>query len=299
MLLDEVVHYELRRETLPTAQLMLPTPGPSTFRIPRTLTKPKAARTQHTHYYYPSPLTPSSIALPGAAFGPTRIPSDASDSPVQSPSSSSSSRKLLKTRQGCTSPLVNPSFYPFLSSPAPRASAPTSNPVSPPIPPQIPQIQTRLSGLPDERVRNATQFGSLERPRPRPTLPSGTPTVEIPSDPRRIGVDPPLMPRYSNVKNKRWALWSEWCYFTHSPSKYLTEGGSRVALYLLFGVGNLILALRMRRTFPKWSLTEHNTGTPATKRTGQPLSRPPRELMDLWKIAPLVNVLVTCGLLAI
>lgn len=73
----------------------------------------------------------------------------------------------------------------------------------------------------------------------------------------------------------------------------------RVALYLLLGLGNLILVLRMRRTFPKWSPPEPSTGNTAAKRTGARDSQPPQELMDLWKIAPLVNVLVTCGLLAI
>lgn len=77
----------------------------------------------------------------------------------------------------------------------------------------------------------------------------------------------------------------------------------RVALYLLLGLGNLILVVRMRRALPKWSPPDPSLGTvPTAKRTGpydpQP-PQPPQGLMDLWKIAPLVNVLVTCGLLAI
>lgn len=219
MLLDEDVHYEPRREALPTAQVIVQEAStrtqilePSTSRIPRTLKKPKAAR---AHYYYPSPSTPSSIPLTSATLAPTRMPSDSSGSPVQSPSSSSPSRKLVKSQHGSTAPLVNPS-YPSPSSPSPPASASTSSPVPPRIPPPIPRVQTRTSCLPEERVRNATQFGSPECPRPAPTptrplrsplTSSGTPTVKIPSEPRETGVNPPLVPRYSNVKNKRWALW--------------------------------------------------------------------------------------------
>jgi len=57
----------------------------------------------------------------------------------------------------------------------------------------------------------------------------------------------------------------------------------------------------MRRTFtlPEWRPPEPNTGTSTAKRTDNHDSQPPSEFMDLWKIAPLVNVLVTCGLLAI
>ena len=50
----------------------------------------------------------------------------------------------------------------------------------------------------------------------------------------------------------------------------------------------------MRNCFPIWNLPVDNM---ESQRAG--LSRPPRELVDLWKVAPLVNVLVTCGLLAI
>jgi hypothetical protein len=225
MLLDDIVEYEPRRGTLPAAQVKVQEasartqiPGPSTSRIPRTLKKPNVARVQYTHYHYhPSPSTPSSIALPRAVLAPTRTPSDASDSPVQSPPSSSSSRRLLKSPQGNAFPLLNLSF-PSPSSPAPQVPAPTFSPISPPIPPQIPQIQTRPSCQPDQLVRDATQFGSPERPRTTtrplhsPRTSSGTPTVESSSEPRKTGVNPSLVPRYSNVKNKRWALWSEWCY---------------------------------------------------------------------------------------
>jgi len=228
MLLDEIVHYEPRRETLPAAQVMVREASansqilePSTSRIPRTLKKPKAPSVQQGHYYYPSPSTPSSIALKRTTLAPIRMPSDASGSPVQSPSSSSSSRKLLKSQHKNTVPLMNPS-YPSPSSPAPPASASTSSPVSPRIPPPIPQIQTRLSRLQDERVQNPTQFGSPQRPwpgpSPTPTRPlrsplksSGTPIVGISSEPGKTGMDPQLVPRYSKVKNKRWALWSKWC----------------------------------------------------------------------------------------
>ena len=224
MLLDEIVHYDLREGSLPAAQALVQEAsartqvlGPSTSRIPRILKKPKGASAQQSHYYYPSPSTPSSIALTRATPAPIHIPSDANDSPVQSPSSSSSNRELLKSQQGSTVPLVNPS-YPSPSSPTPLASALTFSPVPPRIPPPIPRIQTRLSGPPDERVQNATQFGSPERPRPAPRplrplrspLPSsGTPTVKFLRETR---VNPPFVPRYSNVKNKRWALWSKWCY---------------------------------------------------------------------------------------
>ena len=210
MLLDEIAHYEPRRETLPAAQVMVQETSPSsqklepsTSRIQRTLKKPKAARVQQDHYYDPSPSTSSSIALSRR----TRMPSDANGSPVQFPSSSYPNRKLLKSQRGSTVPLINPS-YPSPSSPVPPASASTSSPVSPRIPPPIPKIQTRLSGLPDERVRNATQFDS---PRRNPLTFSGTPTVQISSELRKTGVLPPLVPRYSNVRNKRWALWSKWC----------------------------------------------------------------------------------------
>ena len=178
----------------------------STSRIQRTLKKPKAARVQQDHYYYPSPSTPSSIAL----SRPTRIPSEASGSPVQFPSSSYPSWKLLKSQQGSTVPLISLS-YPSSSSPVPPASTSTSSPVSPRIPSPIPKIQTRLSGLPDEQVRNATHFGSPEHPRRNTLAFSGTPIGEISSEFRKTGVDPPLVPRYSNVRNKRWALWSKWC----------------------------------------------------------------------------------------
>ena len=228
MLVDEIVHYEPRRETLPAVRVMVPEANPSsqimepsTSRIPRTLKKPKAARVQQGHHYNnPSPSTPSSIALTRSTLAPTRMPStDASGSPVQSPSSSSSSRKLLKSPQKSTVPLMIPS-YPSPSSPTSPASASTSSPVPPRIPPSIPQIKTRLSGLPDERVQNPTQFGSPESPYPRPTpTPSrplrsplnspGTPVVDISSEPGKTGVNPPLVPRYSKVKNKRWALWSK------------------------------------------------------------------------------------------
>lgn len=224
MLLDEIVHYEPRRETLPAAQVMVREASPnsqilepSTSRIPRTLKKPKATRMQLGHDYYNlSPSTPSSIALTRATLS-----TDASGSPVQSPSSSSSSRKLLKSQQKSTVSFMNPS-YPSPSSPTSPASASTSSPVPPRIPPPIPQIKTRLSGLPDERVQNPTQFGSPESPYPRPTptptrplrsplRSSGTPIVDISSEPGKTGVNPPLVPRYSKVKNKRWALWSKWC----------------------------------------------------------------------------------------
>lgn len=213
MLLDEIAHYEPRRESLPAAQVMVQEASPSsqklepsTSRIQRTLKKPKAARVQQDHYYYPSPSTTSSIALSRQ----THMPPETGGLPVQFPFSSYPNRKLLKSQQGSTVPLIN-SSYPSPSSPVPPASASTSSPVSPRIPPPIPKIQTHLSGLPDERVRNATQFGSPERPRRNPLTFSGTPTVEISSELRKTGVNPPLVPRYSNVRNKRWALWSKWC----------------------------------------------------------------------------------------
>lgn len=227
MLLDEIAHYDPRRESPPAAQALVQETsartqvlGPSTSRIPRALKKPKAASAQQSRYYYPSPSTPSSIALTRATPAPIHIPSDANVSPVQSPSSSSSNRELLKSQQRSTVPLINPSD-PSPSSPTPPASALTFSPVPPRIPPPIPRIRTRLSGPPDERVQNATRFSSPERPRPAPTsmrplrnpLPSsGTPTVKIPSEPRETRMNPPFVPRYSNVKNKRWALWSESCY---------------------------------------------------------------------------------------
>ena len=223
MLVDEIIHYEPRRETPPAVQVMaqeaspiIPIPGPSTPRSPRTLKKPRPVGVQCSHYYHPSPSSASSFAHPRAALGHMHMASDASDSPIQSPSSS---RKLLKSRQGSTAPLISPSFpSPSSPVPVPQASTPTSRPVSPFVPPPIPQIRTSPLSLPDQRVRSATQFRSLERSRPESTLARplldplnlpDTSAVENPLGTRTTGVDPPLVPRYSEVKNKRWALWGE------------------------------------------------------------------------------------------
>jgi hypothetical protein len=68
---------------------------------------------------------------------------------------------------------------------------------------------------------------------------------------------------------------------------------------MLFGLGNLILALRMRTQIHKLAPRENNTDPSVDYQLGPSHFRPPRELVDLWKIAPLISVLVTCGLLAI
>jgi len=219
MLVDEVVHYEPRRDLSPTAQVIvqeasprarIPIPGPSTPHSPRTLKKLNSARAQYTHHYSPAPSTPPSFAHPTAAVGLTRMAPVESDAPIQPSSSSSSSRKLLKSRQGSTVPLINPSL-PSPSSPVPQASrsATTSSPVSQSIPPPIPSIQTSPSGLPNERARGATRSTST-RPLLSPLRFADTPTVESPSEPRKIEVGSPFVSRYSKVKNKRWALWGEW-----------------------------------------------------------------------------------------
>lgn len=233
MLVDEVVRYEPRRETFPPAAqgivqeqeaspsartARIPIPGPSAPHMhrPRTLRKPNSARVQHTHYHAPAP----SFTPPTAAVGLTRMASAESDAPVQPSSPSSSNRKLLKSRQGSTVPLVNPSL-PSPSSPVSQASrsATTSTPVSQSIPPLIPHIQTSLSVLSDERVRGATRLISPEQRTPGPTFTrpllsplrsADAPTVESSVEQRKIEVNPPLVPRYSKVKNKRWALWGEW-----------------------------------------------------------------------------------------
>jgi len=224
MLIDEVVHYEPRRETPSIAQVIvqeastrIPITELSAPHSPRTLKKPKATRAQYIHGHYRSPSIVSSSALPRAAVGHTPMASNAGDSPAQSLSSSPTNRKLLKLRQGSTIPLLTPSIH-SPTSPVPPASAATSRLISPYIPPLIPQIQASLSGLPDERARNATRFISPERPTPDSTLTkpvlsplrsSGAPSVEIPLQPRMVGVDPLLVPRYSKVRNTRWALWGE------------------------------------------------------------------------------------------
>lgn len=220
MLVDEIVHWPSAQvKDAKDASTRIPIPGRSTASPPRTLKKPKAARAQYGPQCHPSPSTAPSFALPSAAVAPTGFMApDTSDSPLHSPSSSTSSGKLLKPRQGSTVPLFNLSFpSPPATSPVTQAPALISSPVSPSIPPPIPRIQTSLSGLPSERARNATQFGSPSQPPPGSTLtrpllspprPSGTPIVEIHSE-----ANPPsLVLRYSKVKNKRWALWGEQYY---------------------------------------------------------------------------------------
>jgi hypothetical protein len=237
MLVDEIIHYESRRESASAAQVIVQGESPgipltelSTACSPRRLKKPKTVSiARHTHYHYSSPSTAPSFAHPIPALGPSRMASNASDSPVQSPSSN---RRLLKSQPGSTVPLITPSF-PLHSAPLPQVSIPISSPVLPSIPPPIATTQEILPGKADEQVENTTQSGSLEQPRPpsavvRPLLnrfkSPGTPVIEIPSDPRKTEVNPPLVSRYSRVRNKRWALWGEWLY--HRSSRTLTHGGS-------------------------------------------------------------------------
>ena len=227
---DQVVHYEPRRETFPPAAQVIvqeaagiPIPGPSMAHIPRTLKKPNSARAQYTHSYCPTPSAAPELAHPTTAVGLIYMASAKSDppAPVQPSSPSPLNRKLLKSRQGSTIPLISPSL-PSPSSPVSPASsrtpAATSSPLSQSIPPPIPHTQTSLSAVPDGRVRSATRFicperripgSTFTRPLLSPPRSADTPTVESSSEPKKIEVEPPLVPRYSKVKNKRWALWGE------------------------------------------------------------------------------------------
>lgn len=228
MLVDQVVYYEPRRETFPPAAQVIvqeaagiPIPGPSKPHIPRTLKKPNSARAQYTHSYCPTPSAAPELAHPTAAVGLMYMASAKSDAPLQPSSPTSLNRKLLKSRQGSTIPLINPSLRSPSSPVSPASSRPpvaTSSPVSQSISPPILHTQTSLSAVPAERVRSATRFicperripgSTFTRPLLSPPSSADTPTAESSSEPKKIEVEPPLVPRYSKVKNKRWALWGE------------------------------------------------------------------------------------------